>query len=66
MTVAGSEKKLGTIAVIGGGGYVGAVLVPRLLEEGYLVRVFDLFIYGEEALAEVRHHPALTVVSVRP
>jgi nucleoside-diphosphate-sugar epimerase len=49
------------VAVIGGGGYVGAVLVPRLLEEGYAVHVLDLFIYGEEALAAVRNHPRFTL-----
>lgn len=38
------------IFVTGGGGYVGAVLVPRLLEIGYHVTVFDLFWYGEEVL----------------
>lgn len=38
------------ILVIGGGGYVGSVLVPKLIEKGYQVTVFDLFIYGKNTL----------------
>jgi nucleoside-diphosphate-sugar epimerase len=52
----------GCIYVTGGGGYVGAVLVPKLLAAGYSVKVLDLFIYGEEALAAVADDPALTLV----
>ena len=39
-----NPSRFENVAVIGGGGYVGAVLVPRLLEEGYAVHVLDLFI----------------------
>lgn len=52
----------GSIYVTGGGGYVGAVLVPKLLAAGYAVRVLDLFIYGEQALAAVADDPNLTLV----
>ncbi len=34
------------ILVIGGAGYVGTNLVDELIEAGYLVTVYDLFIYG--------------------
>ena len=51
-----------TILVTGGAGYVGSVLVLRLLAEGYRVKVLDLYIYGRQALGAVRQHPGLTEV----
>ena len=47
------------IFITGGGGYVGAELVPNLLSKGYIVTVLDLFIYGENVLSE---HPNLNKV----
>ena len=38
------------ILIIGGAGYVGSALVPKLLSQDYKVIVFDLFIYGEDVL----------------
>ncbi len=34
------------ILIIGGGGYVGSVLVPFLLKHNYEIIVYDIFLYG--------------------
>jgi len=34
------------VLVVGGAGYVGAVLIPKLIKAGYFVRVFDLYIFS--------------------
>src|SRR5271169_4547758 len=47
------------IFITGGAGYVGAVLVPKLLKKGFNVKVLDLMIYGEEALPD---HPNLVKI----
>lgn len=50
------------IFVTGGGGYVGAVLIPKLLKKGYDVKVLDLFLYGEDVLDSVKDDPKLKMV----
>lgn len=58
-------KKIKKVLVVGGAGYVGAVLVPKLLKNGYQVRVFDLYIYsrskklGEDIYGDLINHPYL-------
>ncbi|TSC80435.1 MAG: nucleoside-diphosphate-sugar epimerase [Candidatus Peregrinibacteria bacterium Gr01-1014_25] len=51
-----------TVLVTGGAGYVGSLLVPRLLREGYRVRVLDMYLYGDEALEGARGNPNLEEV----
>jgi len=52
-------KSIKSVLVTGGAGYVGAVLVPKLLDEGYRVKVLDLFLYGDNVLEAVKHNPNL-------
>ena len=50
---------LHTVLVTGGGGYVGCVLVPKLLNNGWRVKVLDLYIYGDHVLDSVKDNPNL-------
>src|SRR3984957_4901688 len=56
------NPELNRVLVTGGAGYVGAVLVPKLLEAGYKVTVLDLYMYGEDVLKECRSNPGLREV----
>src|ERR1035437_6119519 len=47
------------VLVTGGAGYVGAVLVPKLLAKGHTVKVLDLYLYGTDVLDSVKGHPDL-------
>lgn len=40
-------SRIKKVLVIGGAGYVGSVLIPKLLKKGYKVRIFDLYIYSK-------------------
>lgn len=51
-----------TVLVTGGGGYVGAVLVPKLLDAGYNVKALDLFMYGEDVLDSVKNRAELELI----
>lgn len=48
-----------TVFITGGAGYVGCVLVPRLLDKGYRVKVLDWYLYGDDVLAEAANNPNL-------
>jgi nucleoside-diphosphate-sugar epimerase len=47
------------VLVTGGAGYVGSVLVPKLIDAGYHVKVLDLYIYGAHTLTAAKNHPRL-------
>jgi nucleoside-diphosphate-sugar epimerase len=48
------------VLVAGGAGYVGCVLVPKLLDAGYDVVVYDLMLFGSAGLPAGR--PGLTII----
>ncbi len=48
------------VLVTGGAGYVGCVLIPKLLDAGHSVVVYDLMLFGSEGLPK---HPNLKVVT---
>jgi nucleoside-diphosphate-sugar epimerase len=57
------NSDLNRVLVTGGAGYVGAVLVPKLLAAGYQVTVLDLYLYGEDVLKACRSNPGLREVT---
>ena len=59
MTNAVQAKKTWNVLVTGGAGYVGAMLVPKLLEAGHTVTVLDLYMYGDDVIDP---HPRLRQV----
>jgi nucleoside-diphosphate-sugar epimerase len=52
----------GSILVLGGAGYVGSILVRRLLEAGKSVRVLDSLLYGGESVRDLIAHPRFELV----
>ena len=50
------------VLVIGGGGYIGSALLPKLLQRGYRVRLLDMMLYGTEPIQNVLNHPNLQLI----
>lgn len=53
------------VLVVGGGGYVGCVLVEELLAKGYSVRILDRLFYGEAPVQHFADRVDLVVEDMR-
>ena len=49
------------VLIPGGAGYIGSVLTPYLLEHKFEVTVVDNFMYKQNSLAAVCHHPGFCI-----
>ena len=47
------------VLVVGGAGYIGSIVVRKLLDRGMHVRLLDKLTYGDSAIAPVLGHPRL-------
>ena len=56
------SEKPRNVVVIGGAGYIGSALLPKLLERGYRVRLVDQFMYGEDPIKDVIDHKNLEII----
>ncbi|MFZ0389046.1 MAG: NAD-dependent epimerase/dehydratase [Calditrichia bacterium] len=56
------NRKVEHVLVIGGAGYIGSALLPKLLERGYRVRLLDLLLYGTEPIEDIIDHPKLEIM----
>jgi len=52
-----------TVLVVGGAGYIGSIVVAKLLQRGYRVRLLDSLVYGDQSIASLLNHPKLEFIS---
>ena len=50
------------ILVIGGAGYIGSALLPKLLNAGHRVRLLDLLLFDTEPIGAILGHPNLEII----
>lgn len=56
------KREIHHVLLIGGAGYIGSALLPKLLNKGYRVRLLDLFMFGTDPIAHVLGHPNLEIM----
>jgi nucleoside-diphosphate-sugar epimerase len=51
-----------SVLVVGGAGYIGCLVVDKLLALGYKVRLLDRLVYGDDAVRSLLSHPRLELI----
>ncbi len=53
----------GTVLIVGGAGYIGAIVVSKLLDRGCSVRILDSLLYGSQSIEPLLGHPRLQFIN---
>jgi nucleoside-diphosphate-sugar epimerase len=56
------HREPNVVLVVGGAGYIGSIVVRRLLESGAKVRLLDRLVYGYASIEDIMRHPNLDLV----
>ncbi|MBA3468094.1 MAG: NAD-dependent epimerase/dehydratase family protein [Herpetosiphonaceae bacterium] len=56
-TIAAASAQPRHVLVIGGAGYIGSLVLRRLLDQGYHIRLVDVLMYGDAAIQDIYSHP---------
>jgi nucleoside-diphosphate-sugar epimerase len=57
------ERPVKNVLVVGGAGYIGSVMVRRLMANGYKVRVLDSLLLGDGPVASLQNDPAFELLT---
>src|SRR5262249_54148874 len=56
------SRTIRNVLVIGGGGYIGSILVRKLLDRGYHVTVLDAMLFGDESIRDLYNQPNFALI----
>lgn len=58
----GFSKVDTAVLVVGGAGYIGSLVIEKLLALGYKIRLLDNLVYGDEAIRKLLSNPRLEFI----
>lgn len=51
------DKKINTVLITGGAGYIGSILSRKLLKKDYRVKVIDKLLFGDDSIKKLYRNP---------